>query len=121
MNALYQAMDNPEYGNIIGSIGVRASTNNGRCFNIRVVREGCRVYILASDRFTPTTEINSTFVTGGLNVRRFSNRVRISLPNCKQVTLVMWLRCVTRGGQDMLDFSVSRGTNLRPTSHGLLG
>ncbi len=119
MNALYQAMDNPELGNIMGTIGVRASTNDGQCFNIRVEREGCRV--LASDRFTPPTEIDSTLVTGGLSVRRYPNRVRISVPNCEQVTLVMWVRCVTRGGQDMLDFAVSRGTNLRPTSHGLLG
>ena len=119
MNALYQAMDNPELGNIMGTIGVRASTNDDRCFNIRVEREGCRA--LASDGVMEPAEIDSTFVTGGISVRRYPNRVRISVPNCEQVTLVMWVRCVTRGGQDMLDFAVSRGTNLRPTSHGLLG
>ena len=119
VNALYQAMDNPELGNIMGTIGVRASTNDDRCFNIRVEREGCRA--LASDGVMEPAEIDSTFVTGGISVRRYPNRVRISVPNCEQVTLVMWVRCVTRGGQDMLDFVVSRGTNLRPTSHGLLG
>ena len=119
VNALYQAMDIPEFGNIMGSIGVRAETNDGRCYSVRVEREGCRA--LASDGVMNPAEINSTFVAGGISVRRYPNRVRISAPNCDQVTLVMWVRCVTREGQDMLDFAVSRGANLRPTSHGLLG
>ncbi len=119
VNALYQAMDIPEFGNIMGTIGVRAETNDGRCYNIRVEREGCRA--LASDGVAEPVEIDPTFATGGISVRRYPNRVRISAPNCDQVTLVMWVRCVTRRGQDMLDFTVSRGTNLRPTSHGLLG
>ncbi len=119
VNALYQAMDIPEFGNIMGTIGVRAATNDQRCYNIRVEREGCRA--LVSGGVAEPAVIESTFASGGISVRRYPNRVRISAPNCDQVTLVMWVRCVTREGQDMLDFAVSRGANLRPTSHGLLG
>ncbi|XP_064387505.1 uncharacterized protein LOC135335846 isoform X3 [Halichondria panicea] len=119
VNALYQAMDIPEFGNIMGTIGVRAATNDQRCYNIRVEREGCRA--LVSGGVAEPAVIESTFASGGISVRRYPNRVRISTPNCDQVTLVMWVRCVTREGQDMLDFAVSRGANLRPTSHGLLG
>ncbi len=119
VNALYQAMDIPEFGNIMGIIGVRAETNDGRCYSVCVEREGCRA--LASDGVAEPAVIESTFATGGISVRRYPNRVRISAPNCDQVTLVMWVRCATRRGQDLLDFTVSRGTNLRPTSHGLMG
>ncbi len=99
-------------------IGVVAATENGVCFDITVDRDGCSAFVRRGDIVMP---IDSTFVSNGVSVRRYPNRVRISAPNCDQVTLVMWVRCVTRGGQDMLDFTVSRGTNLRPTSHGLLG
>ena len=118
VNALYAPMDQPELGNIMESVGVRAATTDGRCLNIQVNRDGCTAFV--SNEISGSF-INSPLLNGGISVRRYPNRVRISAPNCDQVTLVMWVRCVTRGGQDMLDFAVSRGANLRPTSHGLLG
>ena len=112
VNALYAPMNQPELGNIMQEIGVR-SAHEAPCLNIRVIREGCRAFVSGM-------EVNSTSMQG-VTVRRYSNRVRISALNCDQATLVMWVQCVTRGEQDMLHFVVSRGVNLRPTSHGLLG
>ena len=112
-------MDEAELGNIMSMIGVRASTDDNQCYNIRVARDQCQAFVQGPDSEEVLLEENMEF--GGLSVRLYPNRVRISAPNCDQVTLVMWVICETRLGQDMLQFVVSRGVNLRPTSHGLLG
>jgi len=57
----------------------------------------------------------------GIRVRRFSDRVRIAVPNCEYLELVMWVMYQERGDQRMLKFVITRGYNLAPTSHGLVG
>ena len=52
---------------------------------------------------------------------KHGRRVRISVPNCENVQLVMWIVCEEVRGEGMLRFIITRGVNLRPTSHGLLG
>ena len=69
----------------------------------------------------------------GVSVQRYCNRVRISVPNCQDLTLVMWVICenqmledpddpgVTLIG-DMIKFVVMRGLNFgHRQAHGLLG
>ena len=119
VNAYYSPMDRPVLGNIMSEIGVRASTDDNRCYNIRVARDQCQAFVQGPESAEVLLEEN--MVTEGLSVRLYNDRVRISAPNCDQVTLVMWIICETRGKQDFLHFVISRGTNLRPTSHGLLG
>ena len=119
VNAYYAPMDEAELGNIMSEIGVRAATENNQCYNIRVNRDQCQAFVQGPDSEEILLEEN--MITEGLSVRLYNDRVRISAPNCRQVTLVMWIICESRGGQDMLKFVVSRGVNLRPTSHGLLG
>ncbi len=66
-------------------------------------------------------------------MRRYSNRVRISTPNCNDLTLVMWVICETRvlenpdefnssATGDMIKFVVMRGLNTgHSRAHGLIG
>ena len=54
-------------------------------------------------------------------MRRYSNRVRVSVPNCELVDLVMWVMVVEMRGENMIKFVIMRGVNLSPTSHGLVG
>ena len=119
VNAYYAPMDEAELGNIMSEIGVRAATENNQCYNIRVTRDQCQTFVQGPD--SEEVLLDENMMTEGLSVRLYSDRVRISTPNCDQVTLVMWIICETRGGQDMLKFVISRGVNLRATSHGLLG
>ena len=120
VNAYYAPMNEPELGNIMWNIGVRVvDPDCGPCLNVRVTRDGCRAFVSALD--LTEIEIDSTFSMRGVMVHRYLNRVRISTLNCDEVTLVMWVQCVTLGDQDMLHFVVLRGVNLRPTTHGLLG
>ena len=114
VNAHYAPMDIPENGNIISHIGVRAVPHSGLCKNIRVELDGCRAFI-------DDTEVIGSREEEGVEVRRMRNRVRISVPNCANLRLVMWAMCQNISRQTMLRFVITRGLNLRPTSHGLLG
>ena len=124
VNARYSAIN--EDLNIIDQIGIRTVDEiRGRCVNILVSIDQC------------TAEVNGSPVTrysrNGIYVRRYSNRVRISVPNCNDLTLVMWVICERRTlddpfqpgvtvPADMIKFVVMRGLNSghRP-AHGLLG
>ena len=113
VNALYSSMIDPSDGNIISNIGVLAEDSNGVCQEIEADLDGC------------TAHVNGTIVTmynqDGICVRRQTNRIRISVPNCEGTDLVMWVICEVQGEQPMIKFVVARGFNLRPTSHGLVG
>ena len=102
----------PSNGNIIGAVGVRAADSAGNCHNIEV-------------RFSQSGSGLDAFVDGeevsSVQVRRYSNRVRISVPNCELVDLVMWVMMVEMRGQNLIKFVIMRGVNLAPTSHGLVG
>ena len=69
----------------------------------------------------------------GINVKHYprSRRVRISVPNCADTMLVMWVFCKDGQVEDpvtweffdvsFIRFVVMRGLNLGETSHGLIG
>ena len=107
-------MNIPENGNIISQIGVLAKPNTGQCKNVRVELEGCQAFI-------DDMEVIGVRNEEGVAVRRMRNRVRISVPNCNNLNLVVWVMCQNNSGQPMIRFVITRGLNLRPTSHGLLG
>ena len=111
--------------NIIDQIGVRAVDNNGTCRNIQVNVGGCSAFVNELP-----LEAGSKYDSEGISVRRYSNRVRISVPNCNEVSLVMWVICETRTIDDplgkvtgnMIKFVVMRGLNFgHSKAHGLLG
>ena len=113
VNALYSAMFIPVHGNIISKVGVLAEDSSGVCQQIEADLEGC------------TARVNGNNVTmynqDGIRVMRRTNRIRISVPNCNRIPLVMWVICEVREQQPMIKFVVARGFNLSPTSHGLIG
>ena len=116
-----------EYLNVVDEIAIRAVDNVNECRNIAVNLEGnCSV------------QVDGTLFTGfsysnqGVSVRRYRNRVRVSVPNCEELTLVMWIFCETNNLQDpfdgsdvvadMIKFVVMRGLNFgHRNAHGLIG
>ena len=115
VNAEYQAMNIAENGNIIRSIGIKAVGSGGNCFNI-TVQDSDPITTLINN-----FEISGIFESEGIRVRTYSERVRVSVPNCELIDLVMWITREVTNGQSLLRFQISRGYNLAPTSHGLLG
>ena len=114
VNALYAAMNNPSDGNIITSIGIKAVDSKGKCVNIVVsLQNGCMPLIDGKE----VLRYDSSDVT----VTKHMSRVRVSVPNCENEQLVMWMMCDTINNQYMINFVISRGINLSPTSHGLMG
>ena len=125
VNAHYH--DLTSYLNVIDQIGVRAVDTNRMCRNIEVDVDGCT----ASVDGQPLAA-GARYSSGGISVRRYSNRVRISVPNCNELSLVMWVICETRTLEDpfgtgtvtgdMIKFVVMRGLNFgHRLAHGLLG
>lgn len=120
VNALFAPMNIPENGNIIRTVGVRSVDKTGQCVDITVSLEnGCIPQVsMNHSSVVETTRYSSHGVSVG---KHQGNRVRVSVPNCENLQLVMWVVCEQRNGQEMIKFIITRGINLRPTSHGLLG
>ena len=107
--------------NVIKKIGVKAVNDDNKCVEILVDREQCSVNVdgtnLGMERYS----------SGNINVRRYSKRARISVPNCNNINLIMWVICENRTVPSsnvpgyMLKFVVLRGLNYGRRAHGLLG
>ncbi len=88
VNAHYNALTDEL--NAIDEIAIRAVNKDGLCRNITVQsNENCQVTVDGVEL--------KTFNDGGIRIRSYSNRVRISVPNCNRVVLVMWAECRGRG------------------------
>ena len=128
VNGYYQraVTPNPNISlNVITQIGVRARGST-TCWNIQVDLDTCSASIGGAPL------IRNSF--DGISVRAYptSSRVRISVPNCADSMLVMWIFCRDELVQDpdsssgvfeisFLRFVVMRGLNLNEQSHGLIG
>ena len=133
VNAHYSQAPAAATINIIDSINIVAVDNQGNCQKISVDVDGC---LAAVDGLTlqPMSEKRSigTYDKNGISVRSYSTRARITVPNCADNKLVMWVICenmaVYDGHNDvytdpmnMIKFEITRGLNLHEYSHGLLG
>ena len=123
VNAHYNASSSPDLRgwNVISSIGVRAVNRFDRCVNVEIgVENGCTP-IISEDGASPVT--SPRYQSGGISVSKHQNKVRVSVPNCQnmQLQLVMWITCQSLSGYPMIRYDITRGINLQPTSHGLIG
>ncbi len=111
-------MNISDNGNIISAVGVKAVNNLGQCVEITVRLESNCIPVISD---TGGTSTSCRYGSSGISVRTYGKRVRISVPNCENSKLSMWVTCDDYGGQEMIKFQISCGVNLRSTSHGLLG
>ena len=119
VNALFTAMTPPNTGNIINTIAIKAVDYRGNCIGIEVnLRAQCMPVVQDSDGEIVTL---SRYSRHGISVRRHRKGVRVAIPNCENTPLVLWILCQEIRNETMIKFVISRGVNLRPTSHGLLG
>ena len=119
VNALFTAMTPPLTGNIVSNVAITAIDYRGGCINIEVsLQSQCMPVIYTSDG---TTTSSSRYSLNGVSVRRHQHGVRVAVPNCENTPLVLWVLCESIRNTSMIKFVISRGVNLRPTSHGLLG
>ena len=112
VNTHYTPMPLNPTRNRMSSIGIHAVSGGPEgCVDIEIHHQMCRAVVQGRD-------VNISVTIGDINVRKvLENRWRVSVPNCARPGLVMWVTCMS----NRLRFDVTRGSNLRPTSHGLLG
>lgn len=127
VNARYARVRPTEIINIVDRIYVRATDSDGVCRNIEVSLNQCSAFV-------DNVSVND-FSFAGISVRRFRNRVRIMVPNCADIDLVMWVSCInttfwSRTSTEELEvtfvasnirFTIARGLDLAERSHGLIG
>lgn len=131
VNALYASIPENRVGHFrpeqhfVNQITIRASGDSKACVNI--------VVSLGNDGLCSTTVENDTqpiltlshgqrYSSDGISVRSYSSHARITVPNCENVQLIMKATCkATYHGVHFIEFKVTRGLNLHPTSHGLIG
>ena len=127
VNAHYQEAVTPSPSidlNVVTQIGVRTVGDSGACWNIQVDLNMCMVSVNGEGIVTNTFD--------GISLKRYNaHRVRISVPNCGDTMLVMWVMCRNGSVEDpvtweyfninFIRFVVMRGLNLNERSHGLIG
>ena len=127
VNARYARVRPEENINIVDRIYVRAVDSEGVCHNIEVSLDQCSASVDGVD-------VNE-YSSAGVSVREFRERVRIVVPNCADIDLVMWVQCVdttfwstvsTDENEVVFNarnirFVIARGLDLTERSHGLLG
>ena len=119
VNALFSGMAPPATGNIINTVGIKAVDHVGNCVEIEIsLRSQCMPVIHRSEHEVIDA---SRYTLHGVSIRKHQQGVRVAVPNCENTPLVLWILCDETRGQDMIKFVISRGVNLRPTSHGILG
>ena len=119
---------------ILSKIGVSALDSADHCVFVEVGLENNCTPILQTSMdggvVSRPLEIEDRYSQGGVSVLRRRTHVRISVPNCGgeggRRSLVMYVSCgrsfVSETQQpETVRFDVTRGINLSPTSHGLLG
>ena len=134
--AHYMTPTNANFLNVIDNVSILAVDHQNQCHEIQISVETCSttfdghtVHKITSRK---RTTIQSPFTYQGINIRSYSSRVRVSVPNCADASLIMWIICQSPNVTDprtrmqlgtvkMIKFVVARGFNLHEYSHGLLG
>ena len=112
-------MDPPATGNIVSTIGIRAVDNRGSCVDVEIsLKTECVPFIHVSEEEVINA---SRYSSHGVSVRKHRQGVGVAVPNCENIPLVLWVVCDEVRNQSMIRLVISRGVNLRPTSHGILG
>ena len=125
VNALYSQADAIDleasyFRNTITRIGVQAVNSEGTCVNIDIDTQNLCIPMVSEGGATFTEAM--TFNSAGVNIRKNRNVIRISVPNCGDIRLVMRVTCQQLTEEfPMIRLDITRGVSLTPTSHGLLG
>ena len=108
VTALYSAgVVNTEM-NVITKIGVRTQGTNGTCHSVKVDLDNCSASMDGA-----YLNKSSTASVDGVRLSARRSHIRVSVPNCEvSRSLVLWVTCITRHSESLLEVVVSRGDGL---------
>ena len=138
VNAHYLQPPTVNYLNIINLITIIAVDDKNQCHTIQVNVDGCTssydgIPLARRHNLTAhNASLMSPFSSNGIEIKLYSSRVYISVPNCADLPLSMWVACQNPLLLDpytdeplsrvpMLKFVVNGGLNIKESSHGLIG
>ena len=100
----------------VDQINITAVNNREQCVSISVTLENN--ICLTSVNGSPLV---GKYIHHGISVQQMANRTRVSVPNCADNKLVMYMKCKNLNRIPFIELRVVRGLNLRESSHGLIG
>ena len=116
VNGEFVQMPSPwQHLNTLGAVGMVAIDNNGHCMSLTVRHNGDCVATINDQ------PVLTSYHRNGISVTKSPGNVRIKVPDCEHVDLTMWVMCQKIEGLNMMKYVVTRGLNMHPTSHGLIG
>jgi len=117
VNVLYAAFSTTT-ANYIKAVGILSHDSEGNCAKIELQTKRCKLTIDDGILSGSYSQNNIEVVSTG------RQSYEITLPNCKATqgdNLKFILACKKFGQQKVIQFSITRGGELRPSAHGLVG
>ena len=118
VNVLYDAMKNPEGGNVIKELGILAHNPGSNCTEIKLEARRC-IPMINGVPFSEAYNENGIIVDK-LGKQNFE----VTIPNCKPTQgddLNFRIACYKVNKQKVIRFDVIRGGGIKPGAHGLIG
>ena len=101
----------------VDRIDITTVNNFQQCVSISVALDngGCTATVGGN-------MLGGEYSSYGVSVRQTGNRTRVSVPNCADNKLIMYIMCQGLGTTvPYVELRVIRGLNLRESSHGVIG
>ena len=117
VNTLYtEALLMNHTGHVITHVAILTEDSTGVCTQLEVTLKNntCLAEFNGESVVNKRTE-------NGIVLMRTRRGFRISLPNCANENVVLWITCERQFESYAMKVTVSRGLNLNPTSHGFIG
>ena len=100
---------------LVDQINITAVNNRQQCVSISMTLENITCSTLVGGSV-------GNYIQHGISVRQMADYTRVSVPNCADNRLIMNVICRTLTANVLyLELRVTRGLNLRETSHGIIG
>ena len=119
VNVLYAAYStNSDAANYIKAIGILAHDSGGNCTKIELQTRRCKLTINGAN-------FNGSYSQNKIEVFSAGRQnYEVAIPNCKATQgddLKLRIACQKVTDQKVIQFSVIRGGELRPSAHGIVG
>ena len=103
--------------NVITKIGVRIQGTSSTCHSVKVDLDNCSASLDGA-----YVNKSSTALVDGVRLSARWSHIRVSVPNCEvSRSITLWVTCITRHSESLLEVVVSRGDGLEPTARGVIG
>ena len=99
----------------VGMVAIGGCHNTGHCMSLAVSDNGDCVATINNH------PVLTSYHQYGISVTKSPGNVKIKVSHCEYVDLTMWVMYRKIDGLNMMKYVVTRGLNMHPTSHGLIG